>query len=444
MEERKKEMNINEIWEVVLNHLSQKLSKAKVETWLKPTKIVSLNSEEVTILVPNKFFQNWISENYESLIKEELKNIIGEEVNIVYSIEKDRKKPEKPAKKREKAPQKNPFNPKYTFENFVVGPGNQFAHASCLAVAEKPGKVYNPLFIYGGVGLGKTHLLHAIGNKVISNSSSARVIYTSAEKFMNELIDSIKSDKMPEFRRKYRNADVLLIDDIQFIAGKKQTQEEFFHTFNELHNEEKQIVISSDKPPAELDHIEERLKSRFKWGLIADIQPPDLETRIAILRKKAEAEGIELTDEVAYVIAKRIKSNVRELEGCLIKISAMASLMNRKIDVDLALSILNNLYPATDETLSPESIIKMVAEEFNIKISDIKSRKRTKNVLLPRQIAMYLIRKFTNLSYTEIAEVFGGMDHTSVMHSVKKVERLLKEDANFKATVENLERKIEF
>ena len=437
-------MNINEIWKTVLDHLSNRISQTKVDTWLKPTEIVSLNKEEVVISVPNKFFQNWITDNYEDFIKEELKKITGKEMKILYTIKKEKVKKENKEKEGIEIKSRNLFNPKYTFENFVVGPGNQFAHASCLAVAEKPGKVYNPLFIYGGVGLGKTHLLHAIGNKIVLDGRKLKVIYTSAEKFMNELIDCIKSDRMPEFRKKYRNADVLLIDDIQFIAGKKQTQEEFFHTFNELHNEGKQIVISSDKPPSELDHIEERLKSRFRWGLIADIQPPDLETRIAILKKKAEAEKIELPDEVAYVIAKRIKTNVRELEGCLIKISAMASLMNRKIDVDLALSILNNLYPATDDTLSPDSIIKLVSEEFGVKVSDIKSKRRTKNILRPRQIAMYLIRKFTNLSYTEIAEIFGGMDHTSVMHSVKKVESLLKTDTNLGNIVENLERKIEF
>ena len=439
-------MNLNEIWDEVLKRVSSKVSEVSFTTWLKPTKLEKINSGTATIAVPTKFHRLWISENYEHLLKEVLSQVLGREIEITIEVnerkdEQERKSIKGPSQ-QEKIKQR--FNPKYTFENFVVGPSNQFAHASCLAVAENPGKVYNPLFIYGGVGLGKTHLLHAIGNKIAAEKPELNIVYTSAEKFMNELIDSIRFDKMSEFRRKYRNTDVLLIDDIQFIAGKKQTQEEFFHTFNELHNEGKQIVISSDKPPAEMDHIEERLKSRFQWGLIADIQPPDLETRIAILKKKAESEGIEISDEVAYLIAKRIKSNVRELEGCLIKISAMASFMGKKIDTDLTLSILNNLYPSADEELTPEYILKCVSEEFGVKLSDIKSRKRTKNVLVPRQVAMYLLRKFTALSFPEIGEFFGGMDHTSVIHSVKKIENMLKTDPSLRKKVENLERKIEF
>ncbi len=439
-------MDFSEVWSNLLRSLEESIPPSSVETWLKPTKMVDLAEDRVVISVPNKFYRSWISENFEKAIKEQLSRMLGlENPSIEYVIE-GRPEENKPKREEKQPPVRHQvrLNPKYTFENFVVGPSNQFAHASASAVAEKPGKVYNPLFIYGGVGLGKTHLLHAIGHKVMKVYPDLKVTYTSAEKFMNELIDSIKSDRMSSFRRKYRKTDVLLIDDIQFIAGKDRTQEEFFHTFNELHNEGKQIVLSSDRPPAEMDHIEERLKSRFQWGLIADIQPPDLETRIAILKKKAEAEGIELPDEVAYIIAKRIKSNVRELEGCLIKISAMASIMHQRITEELARRVLDSMYPYQDEDISPSSILKLVAERFDLKVSDLKSRKRTKNIVLPRQIAMYLIRKVTALSLPEIGEIFGGMDHSSVHHGIKKVENLLKSDEKLKRIVEDLERKIEF
>ncbi len=439
-------MDFRTIWENILEELKGKIPPSSVETWLNPASLSGIDGNRLILEVPNKFYKNWISENFEPAIIDAAHRVLGIENPVLeYEVntkEKSREKGErhKPQEK-EQTPQ---LNPKYTFENFVVGPSNQFAHASALAVAEKPGKVYNPLFIYGGVGLGKTHLLHAIGHRVLREHRNLKVTYTSAEKFMNELIDSIKNDKMAQFRKKYRKTDVLLIDDIQFIAGKDRTQEEFFHTFNELHNEGKQIVLSSDRPPAEMDHIEERLKSRFQWGLIADIQPPDLETRIAILKKKAEAEGIELPDDVAYLIAKRVKSNVRELEGCLIKIGAMASLMHKRIDADLAKRILDSMYPYQEEDLSPESIIKLVAEKFGLKPSEIRSRKRTRNIVLPRQVAMYLIRKVTALSLPEIGELFGGMDHTSVLHGIKKVENLLKKDESLRKTVEELEKRLEF
>ena len=437
-------MNFKELWDRILDNLPESIPKPSVETWLRPVELLGITENRITVQVPNKFYKSWIAENFESALRESVRKTLGiEEPEIEYQIENRPKEKTEP-RRTETRPQRPQLNPKYTFENFVVGPGNQFAHASAMAVAEKPGKVYNPLFIYGGVGLGKTHLLHAIGHKVIKEHDKLRVIYTSAEKFMNELIDSIKNDRMPEFRRRYRRTDVLLIDDIQFIAGKDKTQEEFFHTFNELHNEGKQIVLTSDRPPAEMDHIEERLKSRFQWGLIADIQPPDLETRIAILKKKAEAEGIELPDDVAYMIAKRIKSNVRELEGCLVKISAMASLMHKGIDAELARKILDSLYPHQEEDLSPETIVKVVAEWFGLKPSDVKSRRRSRNIVVPRQIAMYLMRKLTPMSLPDIGEFFGGMDHSSVLHSVKKVEKLLETDGNIRKTVEELERRLEF
>ncbi len=439
-------MELREVWYMVLTRLEERIPSSSIETWLKPSSISSIEGNKIVLKVPNRFYKSWISENFESAIVEELKGILGlNEVLLEYEIAKKNGKAKAQPQQQTnlQSPPKPNLNPKYTFENFVVGPSNQFAHASALAVSEKPGKVYNPLFIYGGVGLGKTHLLHAIAHKVLKEHPNLSVTYTSAEKFMNELIDSIKNDKMSSFRKKYRRTDILLIDDIQFIAGKDRTQEEFFHTFNELHNEGKQIVLSSDRPPAEMDHIEERLKSRFQWGLIADIKPPDLETRIAILKKKAENEGIDLPDEVAYLIAKRIRTNVRELEGCLVKISAMASLLHRKVDLETARQILDSMYPYQEEDLSPNSIIKIVAEHFNLKPSDLKSKKRTKNIVLPRQIAMYLIRQVTSLSLPEIGELFGGMDHSSVHHGIKKIENLLKTDPNIQNTVEDLRRRIE-
>ena len=439
-------MELREVWYMVLTRLEERIPSSSIETWLKPSSISSIEGNKIVLKVPNRFYKSWISENFESAIVEELKGILGlNEVLLEYEIAKKngKAKAQPQQQTNSQSPSKPNLNPKYTFENFVVGPSNQFAHASALAVSEKPGKVYNPLFIYGGVGLGKTHLLHAIAHKVLKEHPNLSVTYTSAEKFMNELIDSIKNDKMSSFRKKYRRTDILLIDDIQFIAGKDRTQEEFFHTFNELHNEGKQIVLSSDRPPAEMDHIEERLKSRFQWGLIADIKPPDLETRIAILKKKAENEGIDLPDEVAYLIAKRIRTNVRELEGCLVKISAMASLLHRKVDLETARQILDSMYPYQEEDLSPNSIIKIVAEHFNLKPSDLKSKKRTKNIVLPRQIAMYLIRQVTSLSLPEIGELFGGMDHSSVHHGIKKIENLLKTDPNIQNTVEDLRRRIE-
>lgn len=427
-------MDFKELWERVVDRCYEYLPSVTVDTWIKPIEVVGLSNGTLSIAVPNKFYMSWFSENYEEIIKKVLKEIYGKEIDLSYVVKRElgRKGQSGPTEAKqednESRRNKNNFNPKYTFENFVVGPGNQLAHASSIAVAENPGKVYNPLFIYGGVGLGKTHLLHAIGNRALEKKPNLNVCYISTEKFVNELIESIKNDRMDQFRRKYRKLDILLIDDIQFIAGKDRTQEEFFHTFNELYNEGKQIVISSDKPPTEMNNIEDRLRSRFQWGLIVDIQPPDLETRIAILRKKAEMEGISLSYEVAHMIAKRIKSNIRELEGCLTKISATASIMGKEISLELVRSILDTLYPQQELSVSAENIIKLVASKFGMKVSEIKSKKRNRNIVIPRQLAMYLIRKLTPLSLPEIGEIFGGMDHTSVLHGIRKMENLLKTD----------------
>jgi len=335
------------------------------------------------------------------------------------------------------------LNPKYTFGTFVVGTGNQFAHAAASAVAKEPGSIYNPLFIYGGVGLGKTHLLHAIGHFVSKAHPNARLIYISAEKFMNELIEGIRINKMESFRKKYRGSDILLVDDIQFIMGKEKTQEEFFHTFNELYDANRQIVVSSDRYPGEMDRLEERLRSRLQWGLVADIQPPDLETRLAILKKKSELEGINISHEVLLYIAKRVKKNVRELEGCLIRLGALASITSCPIDLLMAKRALADILPERTGEVTVERIQQTVCDRFGIRVSDILSKKRNKEIVLPRQVAMYLSRKLTQLSLPDLGRRFGGKDHTSVLHSIKKVEKLLKEDHNLEKLIEDLEATIE-
>lgn len=336
------------------------------------------------------------------------------------------------------------LNPKYTFDSFVIGNSNRFAHAASLAVAESPAKAYNPLFVYGGVGLGKTHLMHAIGHYILQNNPKSKVVYVSSEKFTNELINSIKDDKNVEFRNKYRNVDVLLIDDIQFIAGKDATQQEFFHTFNALHEANKQIILSSDRPPKEIPTLEDRLRSRFEWGLIADIQPPDFETRIAILKKKADVEGLNIPHDVMVYIATKIKSNIRELEGALIRITAYSSLTNKEISVDLAAEALKDIIsnkPSKQVTI--DLIQDVVANYYNLRVEDFKSQRRTRNVAYPRQIAMYLCRKLTDTSLPKIGEEFGGRDHTTVIHAYEKISEALKEDEALQEAINEITKKIQ-
>jgi chromosomal replication initiator protein len=337
------------------------------------------------------------------------------------------------------------FNPKYTFDHFVVGASNQFAHAACLAVADLPAKNYNPLFIYGGVGLGKTHLLHAIGNHIIQHHilpDVRKISFISSEEFTNELINSLRYEKMDEFRNKFRRMDILLIDDIQFIAGKERTQAEFFHTFNSLYDARKQIVVTSDKFPKDIPNFEERLRSRFEWGLIADIQPPDIETKVAILRKKAETEKITLPNDVAFFLASQIDSNIRVLEGSLIRIGAFASLTKTPIDIQLAKEVLKNIIKPKEEFVSIDLIQKVVSTFFNIKISDLKVKRKNKGYVLPRQIAMYLSRKLTDASLLEIGDKFGGKDHSTVLHSIKKVDEKMSKEPSFKEVLENLQSRI--
>ncbi|WP_053368623.1 chromosomal replication initiator protein DnaA [Bacillus sp. FJAT-27245] len=440
--------NIADLWNAALATIETKISKPSFDTWLKSTKAHSLQGNTLVVTAPNEFARDWLEERYAPLISETLYEITGEELEAKFIIPQvqDDNEPELalPKKKHKKEEETNDIpltmlNPKYTFDTFVIGSGNRFAHAASLAVAEAPAKAYNPLFIYGGVGLGKTHLMHAIGHYVLEHNPSAKVVYLSSEKFTNEFINSIRDNKAIEFRNKYRKVDVLLIDDIQFLAGKESTQEEFFHTFNTLHEESKQIIISSDRPPKEIPTLEDRLRSRFEWGLITDITPPDLETRIAILRKKAKAEGLDIPNEVMLYIANQIDSNIRELEGALIRVVAYSSLINKDINADLAAEALKDIIPSSKPRIvTILDIQKAVGQQFNVKLEDFKAKKRTKSVAFPRQVAMYLSRELTDFSLPKIGEEFGGRDHTTVIHAHEKISKLLAVDAQLQKQVKEL------
>lgn len=432
--------------------MRERIGPQNFDLWIKPISFVSMSQEGVELEVPNRFFKEWISEHYASQIKEVLFEHTQKTCPLQFRIRNEalgRSRALPPPAEGGEAPSSQPypplFNPKYTFENFVVGPSNQFANAACLAVANLPAKHYNPLFIYGGVGLGKTHLLHAIGNKIIQNRilpDIKKICYISSEEFTNELINSIRYEKMDEFRNKFRKMDILLIDDIQFISGKERTQAEFFHTFNSLYEARKQIAVTSDKFPKDIPNFEERLRSRFEWGLIADIQPPDIETKVAILKKKAEIENIPLSNEVAFFLASQVDSNIRVLEGCLIRIGAFASLTRTPIDLQMAKEILKHIIKPKEELISIDFIQKMVSNFFSIKLSDLKTKRKNKGFVLPRQVGMYLSRKMTDASLIEIGEKFGGKDHSTVLHSIKKVEDKIARESSFKEMVENLESRI--
>ncbi|PBB05787.1 MULTISPECIES: chromosomal replication initiator protein DnaA [Salimicrobium] len=429
--------NIHELWNATLEQMKEKISKPSFETWLKATKAHSLDEDTLTIIAPNEFARDWLENQYQKLIKETLIEVTGSELKTKFIIPETKEESLEDVKLSSKPPdlkdgEESPtsmLNSKYTFDTFVIGSGNRFAHAASLAVAEAPARAYNPLFIYGGVGLGKTHLMHAIGHYVLDHNPNAKVVYITSEKFTNEFINSIRDNKAVNFRNKYRSVDVLLIDDIQFLAGKEQTQEEFFHTFNTLHEESKQIVISSDRPPKEIPTLEDRLRSRFEWGLITDITPPDLETRIAILRKKAKAEGLEIPNEVMLYIANQIDTNIRELEGALIRVVAYSSLINRDINASLAAEALKDIIPnKKPKVITIGDIQEVVAEKFNIRMEDFPAKKRTKSVAFPRQIAMYLSRELTDASLPKIGEEFGGRDHTTVIHAHEKITNMLSND----------------
>jgi chromosomal replication initiator protein len=440
------------LWSSVIDSLKEKVGQQNFDIWIKPISFVAMEGEKVDLEVPNRFFKEWINEHYASHIKEAVSLLTQKRCHLQLRV-RNEKVNEGGSGPSALPTKKSPalyslqtiFNPKYTFDNFVVGASNQFANAACMAVANLPAKNYNPLFLYGGVGLGKTHLLHAIGNHIIQQRilpEVKKICYQSSEEFTNELINSLRYEKMDEFRNKYRKMDILLIDDIQFIAGKERTQAEFFHTFNSLYEARKQIVVTSDKFPKDIPNFEERLRSRFEWGLIADIQPPDIETKVAILRKKAESENIPLPNEVAFFLASQIDSNIRVLEGSLIRIGAFASLTKTPIDIQQAKEVLKNIIKPKEELISIDSIQKVVSNFYNIKISDLKVKRKYKGYVLPRQIAMYLSRKLTSASLLEIGEKFGGKDHSTVLHSIKKVEERISKEPSFKETIENLNTRI--
>ena len=439
-------------WEMALVLVRERLDNAReFNAWFKPMSVVSQREDEITIGVPDALFSDWLIENgYERLLLESLREVSGNDFQVRYEARTEKvveepKKTSTPAVIQRSTPTAD-LLPDYTFDHFVVGSSNQFAYAACRAVADNPAANYNPLFIYGGVGLGKTHLVHAIGNDILGRDPRAKVKYITSESYVNDLIDSLGKRRMQEFRQRYRNeCDVLLIDDIQFIANKAGTQEEFFHTFNALYGASKQIVFTSDRFPEEIPSLEERLRSRFQWGLIADIKPPRIETRVAILKKKAGFLDISLPDDVAMFIATRVRSNVRQLEGALIRLEAFSSLNATDITSSMAREVLRDFLPDADRQLTAEDIIRMAGAYFGVKPGDIKGARRHKAVSLPRQVAMYLTRRHTNLSYPEIGSRFGDRDHTTVMSGVRKIERLLKQgdDALLKKAVEILERQIQ-
>ncbi|MBD2848024.1 chromosomal replication initiator protein DnaA [Paenibacillus sp. IB182496] len=440
----------HEVWQQVLSIIQSKLSKPSFDTWFKATKASMIGEDLLVITAPTTFAAEWLESRYTKLVRATLQDFLGRTIDIRFAIEED--KPPEPAAPYPAKPAPMPvqeesfshmLNPKYSFDSFVIGSNNRFAHAASLAVAEAPAKAYNPLFLYGGVGLGKTHLMHAIGHYILEHNPHMRVLYISSEKFTNEFINAIRDNRGENFRIKYRNIDVLLIDDIQFLAGKEQTQEEFFHTFNALHEERKQIIISSDRPPKEIPTLEERLRSRFEWGLITDIQPPDLETRIAILRKKAKADNLDIPNEAMIYIANQIDTNIRELEGALIRVVAYSSLINQDISSHLAAEALKDIIPSTrPKMITIQDIQQRVGEYYGLKLEDFKARKRTKAVAFPRQIAMHLARELTEFSLPKIGEAFGGRDHTTVIHAHEKISQQLKVDQELYKIVQTLSERI--
>ena len=450
------ETDLKKLWENTLNIIKGEMSEVSFNTWIKSCEPISISSNTIKISVPNVFTQDILEKRYKDLVINSIYSACSKQYNVEFLTESEIQEANSntPADSSEQSHKdsmsitvsdemSSTLNPKYTFDSFVIGNSNRFAHAASLAVAESPAKAYNPLFIYGGVGLGKTHLMHAIGHYILQGNPNAKVVYVSSEKFTNELINSIKDDKNEEFRTKYRSVDVLLIDDIQFIAGKERTQEEFFHTFNTLHDANKQIILSSDRPPKEIPTLEDRLRSRFEWGLIADIQAPDFETRMAILKKKADVEKLNVPNEVMVYIATKIKSNIRELEGALIRIVAYSSLTNREITVDLATEALKDIISnKQNKNITIDLIQDVIAAYFNLRVEDLKSQRRTRNIAYPRQIAMYLSRKLTDMSLPKIGEEFGGRDHTTVIHAYEKISESLNKDESLEHTINDITKKL--
>ncbi len=441
---------IEELWNKILETIKEELSPQAYNSWFSQTKVVKFGENELIISAPGDFCKDWLEKHYTGFIKNILKRTLNSDDNLKIEFRAVDQKFSAPARStlnlKKKTKKAEPFlkdnklvlTPKYTFDSFVVGNGNRFAHAACLAVAQSPSKSYNPLFVYGGVGLGKTHLIQAIGRYITRQNSKIKVLYISSEKFTNEMINSIRDDRTVAFRDKYRSVDVLLIDDIQFLAGKERTQEEFFHTFNTLYDSNKQIVITSDRPPKDIPTLENRLISRFEWGLITDIQPPDLETRIAILRKKAQAENLSVPTEVIDFIAEKIPSNIRQLEGALTKLVAFSSFTKKELSVSLAQDILKDIIPLENKKISIGQIQKAVTDYYTIKVNSLLSKKRTKDIVLARQVAIYLSRELTDLSLTSIGEAFGRRDHTTIIHSYTKIKNKIEKDKSFKGIIKNL------
>jgi chromosomal replication initiator protein len=442
-------MTDTNLWSRILDRIETKVNRHCFNTWFKPTLFFGQQGTTLTVAVPNALFKDWLAKHYSGIIAEAIADVgvAGISVEFVADPTADLAEgiaPPHPLTEPDGEPIADPqqapnrgLNPRYTFETFVVGPSNQFAEAASRAVAEAPSRSYNPLFIYGGVGLGKTHLMHAIGHYVLKHNPDLKLTYISTERFMNEMINAVRYDRIIDFRERYRTVDVLLVDDIQFLAGKEGTQNEFFHTFNALYDFQKQIVVSSDSPPAEIPQLEERLRSRFEWGLIADIQPPDLETKVAILKKKAEAEAVPLPDNVAIYIGSKIKSNIRELEGSLIRLIAYASLTGSEISLPLAQDVLKNILDHDEKAVTIEIVQKHVADFYQLKLAELKSRNNSKSVAMPRQVAMYLCKNLTQASLPEIGRSFGGKHHSTVIHSIKKIDLLRKRDRDFNSLINN-------
>jgi chromosomal replication initiator protein len=454
------------LWDDVLGRVEAKVNRHSFYTWFKPTSFVADQGSTVVVRVPDPVFRDWLTRHYASLVNEALEELERPGVRVTYITDASEEKlasvqareavprlgddesadaavadagpPDPTAQPAYDGGPASGLNPRYTFESFVVGPSNQFAEAACRAVAEMPSRSYNPLYIYGGVGLGKTHLMHAIGHYASKHNPGFKLTYISTERFMNEMINAVHNNRIIDFRARYRTVDLLLVDDIQFLAGKEGTQTEFFHTFNALYDSQKQIVLSSDCPPNEIPSLEERLRSRFEWGLIADIQAPDLETKVAILKKKAEAEALPLPDNVAIYIAEKIKSNIRELEGSLIRLIAFASLTGREVTMTLAQEVLKNLGGHDDRALTVDMIQKAVADYYQLKPVDLRSRNNSKSVAMPRQIAMFLCKSLTSASLPEIGRSFGGKHHSTVIHSIRKVETLRQKDRDFNRVINTL------
>jgi len=441
---------MEQAWKQSLDILRSRIEPEDYETFIRRLRPVAARDKNLLVEAPNKLAVDLVSDRYLNLIEEVLSETCGAPIRVLLQAPAAVQQELFPLSTPTASPavmirgrRPSSLIPKYTFGNFVIGASNQFAHAACKAVASLPGDHYNPLFLYGGVGLGKTHLVNAIGHQILDRQPDRRVLYLSSESFMNELINALRRDRMDEFKNRFRRIDVLIVDDVQFLAGRERTQEEFFHTFNSLYEAHRQIVLTSDKFPKEIPELEERLRNRFEWGLIADIQPPDMETRVAILQKKAEAEHIDLPHDVALFLASNIDSNVRELEGSLTRLGAFASLNKCEISVDFARQVLQNILREKSSTVTIESIQKTVCEFFSIRLADLRSKKRTRTVAVPRQVAMYLCRRYTNASFPVIGERFGNRDHSTVIHSTQVVDHRIKEDPTFRAIIERIERMLD-